>query len=106
MAKIARSGGTDVDDLTAAAISALTGTTVLECLGKQPGPPSLGPDLANVLDLPQAVLEDLWSVLEPNLGSINTPHTAQVVDAFCARHRLDPRAITPVIGACRFLFHR
>jgi len=106
MAKTVRSGGTDVDELTAAAISALTGTTVLECLGRQPGPPSLGPDLAHVLDLPEAVRADLWSVLEPNLGAINTPHTAQVVDGFCTRHGLDPRAITPVIGACRFLFHR
>jgi len=106
MAKTVQTRGPDIDDLTAAALSELTGATVLHCMGKQPCPPSLGRDLAQALDLPEAVRSDLWSVLEPNLGAINTPHTAQAVDAFCAQHSIDPRAITPVIGACRFLFHR
>jgi hypothetical protein len=98
--------GTDVDSLTAAALSELTGTTVLNCLGKQPCPPSLAADLAHALDLRETVRDDLWAVVEPNLGAINTPHTAEIVGAFCEKHALDPRAITPVIGACRFLFHR
>ncbi len=106
MAQTAQTRGSDVDDLTATAISALTGATVLNCMGKQPCPPSLGPDLAHALDLPEPVRADLWSVLEPNLGAINTPHSAQAVEAFCTKHALDPRKITPVIGACRFLFQR
>lgn len=106
MAKTVPTRSRDVEDLTAAAISALTRTTVLECLGRQPGPPSLGADLAHALDLPPTVLGDLWSVLEPNLGAINTPHTAEAVGGFCAKHGLDPRAVTPVIGALRFLLHR
>jgi len=96
----------DIDSLTAAALSQLTGTTVLNCLGKQPGPPSLAADLAHIVDLPPAVRDDLWTILEPNLRSINTQDSNRVVEAYCARHRLDPRAITPVIGACRFLFLR
>ncbi len=96
----------DVDDLTASAISALTGALVLNCLGKQPAPPALAADMAQAVDLSEGVRDDLWTVLEPHLGTINTPHTAQVVEAFCTRHALDPRAITPVIGACRFLFQR
>lgn len=106
MAKTVHTRSKDVDDLTAAALSDLTGTTVLNCLGKQPCPPSLGRDLAHALDLPDAVRSDLWSVLESNLGPINTPRSMQAVETFCAKHDLDPRAITPVIGACRFLFHR
>ncbi len=97
---------TDPDTLTAAALSELTGTTVLNCLGKQPCPPSLPDDFGHALDLPVGVRDDLWTVLEPNLGAINTPHTAEVVGSFCEKHGLDPRALTPVIGACRFLFHR
>ena len=96
----------DVDQLTAAALSQLTGTTVLNCLGKQPCPPSLAGDLAHALDLPAPVLDDLWEVIEPNLGTINTPRTDEIVASYCARHRIDPRAVTPVIGACRFLFRR
>jgi hypothetical protein len=106
MARTVQAPGTDVDKLSAEALSELTGTAVLNCLGKQPGPPALGDDLAHVLDLPARVRDDLWSVLESNLGAINTPHTAAAVEAFCSRHALDPRALTPVIGACRFLFHR
>lgn len=94
----------DVDDLTAAALSQLTGTTVLNCLGKQPGPPSLGADFARIVDLPQRVRDDLWAVLEPNLRAINTPDTDRVVAAFCDRHRIAPPAVAAVIGACRFLF--
>jgi hypothetical protein len=97
---------TNIDELTAAALSQLTGTVVLNCLGRQPGPPTLAADLAHIVDLPHAVRGDLWDVLEPNLGAINTPHSNQVVEAYCARHQLDPRAITSVIGACRFLFLR
>ncbi|MBW2534195.1 MAG: hypothetical protein JRI55_22085 [Deltaproteobacteria bacterium] len=96
----------EVDRLSATALSQLTGTTVLNCLGKQPGPPTLAADLAHIIDLPDAVRDDLWSVLEPHLGAINTPHTSQAVAAYCDRHQLEPRAITPVIGACRFLFLR
>jgi hypothetical protein len=98
--------GPSVDDLTARALSELTGTTVLECLGKQPCPPSLADDLGHALLLDAAVRDDLWAVLEPNLGAINTPRSAEVVGAFCDKHRVDPGAIAPVIGACRFLFHR
>lgn len=94
------------DDLTAAALSQLTGVAVLNCLGKQPGPPTLSADLARVADLPAAVREDLWAALEPNLGAINTPRTSQAVEAFCARHQVDPRAVVPVIGAFRFLLQR
>jgi hypothetical protein len=96
----------DVDALTAAALSQLTGTTVLNCMGKQPGPPTLAGDLAHIIDLPEVVRDDLWSVLEPNLSAINTPHSNQAVESYCERHQLDPQAITPVIGACRFLFLR
>ncbi len=94
----------DVDSLTAAALSQLTNTTVLNCLGKQPGPPSLAADLVHILDLSVAVRDDLWTVLEPNLGAINTPRTTEAVASFCERHGVDPGAIAPVIGACRFLF--
>ena len=97
---------TDVESLTAAALSQLTGTTVLNCLGKQPCPPTLGADLLHILDWPQAVRDDLWTVLEPNLGVINTPRSSQVVARYCERHGVDPRAVTPVVGACRFLFQR
>jgi hypothetical protein len=96
----------DVDKLTAAELSQLTGTTVLNCLGKQPGPPSLASDFANILDAPPAARDDLWAVLEPNLGAINTPHSTRAVEAFSERHRIDPRLVTPVVGACRFLFLR
>lgn len=99
-------GTNEADALTAATLSQLTGTTVLNCLGKQPGPPTLAGDLAQVLDLPPPVVDDLWAVLEPSLGAINTPHTDRVIETYCDKHRLDPRAITPVIGACRFLFLR
>lgn len=95
-----------VDELTAAALSQLTGAAVLNCLGKQPGPPALGADLAHVVDLPAAVRADLWSALEPNLGAINTPRTSQAVEVFCARHGVEPRAVVRVIGACRFLLQR
>lgn len=100
------SSDSDVDGLTAAALSQLTGTMVLNCLGKQPGPPALGADLSHVVDLPQAVRDDLWAVIEPNLDAINTPRSARVIDGYCERHAIDPRAVTPVVGACRFLFRR
>jgi hypothetical protein len=106
MSRTVTTSNPDVDNLTAAALSQLVGTTVLNCLGKQPGPPTLAADLMHIVDLPQSVRDDLWTVLEPNLGSINTPRSNQVVEAYCERHQIDPRAITPVIGACRFLFQR
>ena len=106
MAKIVPTPSADVDKLTAAALSELTGTTVLNCLGKQPCPPTLAGDLSHVLDLPEPVRADLWGVLEANMGAVNTPHTALAVEAFCEKHGLDPRRLTPVIGACRFLFQR
>ncbi len=98
--------GAGVDGLSAAELSDLTGATVLDCLGKQPGPPELAGDLAHALALPDAVRADLWRALEPNLGVINTERTAGLVQAFCDRHGIDPRGLTPVIGACRFLFQR
>jgi hypothetical protein len=106
MANRAAAEETDVDKLTAAALSAITGTTVLNCLGKQPCPPSLAGDLSHVLDLPDAVRADLWAVLDANMGAVNTAHSAAAVGTFCEKHGLDPRALTPVVGACRFLFQR
>lgn len=96
----------DVDQLTAAALSQLTGTTVLNCLGKQPGPTTLPGDLAHIIDLPKGVRDDFWTVLEPNLGAINTPHSNAIVGEYCTKHEIDPRALTPVLGACRFLILR
>lgn len=104
MSRTVSTSSADVDSLTAAALSQLTGTVVLNCLGKQPGPPTLGADLGHIVDLPPTVRDDLWAVLEPNLDAINTPRCARVVETYCERHGIDPRAITPVIGACRFLF--
>lgn len=106
MTRTVEDQGAGVDPLSAAALSKITGTTVLNCLGKQPCPPGLPGDLAHALDLPEAVRADLWRAVEPNLGVINTERTAAAVEAFCEQHRIDPRAITPVIGACRFLFQR
>ena len=106
MSRVVEAPHQDVDKLTAAALSQLTGTTVLNCLGKQPAPLSLGADLAHVADLPQAVRDDFWTVLEPNLGAINTPHSNAIVGDYCTKHALDPTALTPVLGACRFLILR
>jgi hypothetical protein len=95
-----------IDALSTAALSQLTGTLVLHCLGKQPAPPSLAGDLAHVAKLPSPALGELWSVLEPNLGAINTPASTRAVESFCERLGVDPHHVVPVVGACRFLFLR
>ena len=106
MARTLEDRAPGVDGLSAAALSDLTGKTVLNCLGKQPCPPELAGDLAHTLSLPDAVRADLWRAIEPNLGVVNTERTAAAVQAFCEHHSIDPRGLTPVIGACRFLFQR
>lgn len=103
---VTRPEAMDPADLSAAELSKITGTLVLNCLGKQPAPPTLAADLAAALVLPAPVLADLWGVVEPNLSAINTPHSMEAVSAFSSRHGIEPRVVAPVIGACRFLLLR
>jgi hypothetical protein len=94
---------TSTEALTAAALSRLTGAPVLECLGRQPAPPTVASDLAQLARLSPSALERLWTALEPNLGAINTPASLRAIEAFCESHRVDPESLARAVGACRFL---
>jgi hypothetical protein len=75
----------------------------LFCLGGGEAPPDLGADLLRLLRLPPEALQTLWQVLAPSLAETIAKETEQLLDVYCAAHKLDEDDLARAIKACRFV---
>jgi hypothetical protein len=78
----------------------------LRSYGGAAGPEGLAAAVGAVNDLPGSARDDLWTLLEPNLGLQIDDDVEEIVDAFCAKHGVSVDALVPVAQGCRRLFHQ
>lgn len=76
----------------------------LVAFGGTPAPAGLARDLESLTELPAAVQENLWAVLEHNLGAELGPGVQAYVEQFCRDHDIVPDVLVPVVRAVRLLF--
>lgn len=75
----------------------------LQCLGGEPPPAELAGDISAVSMLSEAARDELWSALGPSLPDPLPVEAEAQLDAFCARHGVNPDHLGLVLRACRFL---
>lgn len=75
----------------------------LHCLEGQPPPDGLAQDLSRIASLPDGARKELWRVLGPSLGTPLDANVERALDAYVARHALDPDELAAILKACRFL---